>query len=154
MARVTRSSKSKEVAEPETVIATPKLQTADIPIRSIENHDASSKEAVEKEPVNKTPSSKDLKKQRRRKEYKKKKRQELIATIKASDNTPADKNALKAKVYRSFRTKADSERKVVELQKLTEAQKNEIEELKKQLAEKQPSTPKTRGVRKRRGGFI
>lgn len=153
MARVTRSSKNKEAAEAETAAVTPKIHRADIPIRSIENHEAPSKEAAEKTDV---PSRSLTKRRNRTREYKKKRKQNLIAAINISGKPSAERNALKANVYKPFKTKSDHAKKVAELQQLTMAQQHEIAVLKKQLAKNETnetSTPKTKGTRRLRNGF-
>lgn len=140
MARVTRSSKTKEVTEPVTTAAaappSPKRQVADIPIRSIENHDAPPQEATEPEQAAGAQPSK--KPRDRRKEYQRKRRAKWIAAIKASGKTPAEKDALTAGIYKPFRTKAANDKRV-ELEQLAQAQQDEITELKKQLANKEAS---------------
>lgn len=154
MARVTRSSKNKEVMEAETAVTTPKIHRPDIPIRSIEHHEAPSQEAAG---TTHEPSTASIKRRNRTREYKKKRRQMLIASINDSSKSPTDKNALKANIYKPYRTKSDQAKKVAELQQLSVAQQHEIAELKKQLAEKETSetsTPKLKRTRMlRKNGF-
>lgn len=173
MARVTRSTRS--AAQAETAATTPQNNhTADIPIRSIENNNhgvvVPSKETDNPKKEAKKPSLKKhgAKKSRdrdRQKAYKKKRRQQLIAAIKNVPGKPyAERDALKAEVYRPFKTKmttksAEEEgKKVVELQQLAEAQRQEIAELQRQLAGKQSTEtgpPKPTGSRRgRKGGFL
>lgn len=167
MVRVTRSSRSKEAPVAETTAAAPAMHTADIPIRSIENHDESTKgsaddekqseeEVKKKEEKKKKPSGKS---RDRLHEYKKKKRREQIRAINTSGKPNADKNALKADVYKTFKTKADYEKKTMELRQLAETQKHQIDELQKLLAHKaiskaaSPSPAKPKRSRKPRAGF-
>lgn len=153
MARVTRATKA--AANTDTAVTTPMKHTADIPIRSIENsHDVPSKEAENKQLKRKKTSAKQ---RQREKEYQKKKRQQLIGTINASGKPYAEKGALRAEIYKPFRTKSSNHKLVTELQQLAEAQQQEIAVLKKQVAPKESSetgTPKATGSRRaRKGGF-
>lgn len=159
MARVTRSSKSKETAEAETAAAALKIRTADIPIRSIENHDASTKETADQKQLQKKKKHKkpSINTRNRLNVYKKKKRQERVAAINASGIPNAEKRALRADIYKTFKTTADYERKTIELRQVAEAQKHEVAQLKNQLAQKtigETSTPKAQARKRVRRGFL
>lgn len=157
MARLTRSSRSKETAEADTATAVSKIHTADIPIRSIENHDASTKETADEKQLDKKNKKPSINSRHRLKEYKKKRRHEQVRAINASGKSTAEKRALRADLYKTFKTKADYERKTMELRQLADTQKHEIAQLKTQLAQKaiiDTSIPKAKARKKVRRGFL